>query len=737
MTSQNQQSPVQPADSGPTTFAGWLWFGLKAAEIRLRFILILVGMGLVIGFWDTITNYWEKWTRTAVTASGLGDGKEFYCPMHPNVVRPGLDPDGSVPDCPVCGMPLAKRNKGEPIKLRDGTISRTQLSPDRIQAAGIETVSVEQRPMVAELRTLGTIEYDESKMSRIVARVEGYLEKLYVNESFKELREGEPLAEIYSPQLYTAAQELLLARSVNNEQLVALAREKLRLLRIDDQEIDAILRAKNNKFQLTLRSPRAGHLLRKEVVEGDKVMPGQVLFEVADLSEMRLEIDIYERDLSLVKPGMKVEARVEGFPDRVFLGGIELIHPHLQGDQRTARVRARLDNSDHSLRQGMYATVRIVSPLLDTEPFHTKLVRGLPPAGTDKVTLASFQKVCPVTSFKLGSMGDTKLVKVGGRDVLVCCDSCAEPLLAKPAEYLARLSTVSEKGVLAVPERAVIDTGEQKIVYVEREPGTYEGVEVKLGPRSGGYYSVVEGLLPGDRVATSGAFLIDAETRLNPAASAAYFGASGGPQGAKAGATTTEGAKTGPRKAPTTADLAQIAKLPEADRKLATEQANCPITGEPLGSMGVPVKLILDGKRVFLCCKGCVKQAEGDPKKTLQTIEGWKKKPAIPDDAPKVAALKPVIPSRKLPSTEDLKNIAKLQETDRKAATAQATCPVTDEPLGSMGVPIKVMLGGKSVYLCCKGCVRPAQADAKQVLQKVESWLQEVAPASPPAAQKK
>lgn len=737
MTSPNYQPPELSPEHRPTTFAGALWFGFKAVEIRLRFILILVGMGLVIGFWDTITNYWEKYTRPASTATELGDGTEFFCPMHPNVIRGGLDPDGSIPDCPVCGMPLSKRKKGEPIKLREGTLSRTQLSPERVQAAGIETVSVEQRPMVAELRTLGTIEYDESKMSRIVARVEGYLEKLHVNESFKELRKDEPLAEIYSPQLYTAAQELLLARSVNNEQLVALAREKLKLLRIDDQEIDGILRAKNNKFQLTLRSPRAGHLIRKEVVEGDKVMPGQVLFEVADLSEMWLEIDIYERDLSLVKPGMKVEARVEGFPDRVFPGGIELIHPHLQGDQRTARVRARLDNSDHALRQGMYATVRIVSPLLDTEPFHTKLVRGLPPAGTDNVALADFQKVCPVTAFKLGSMGDSKLVKVGGRDVLVCCDSCTEPLLAKPAHFLARLSTVSEQGVLAVPERAVIDTGEQKIVYVEREPGTFEGVEVKLGPRSGGYYSVVEGLLPGDKVATSGAFLIDAETRLNPAASAAYYGASGGPQGAKAGTSTTEAGKTGLRKLPTAADLAQLAKLPEADRKLAAEQGTCPILGTALGSMGVPVKVVLDGKPVFLCCKGCLKQAEGDPKKTLQTIESWKKKPAIPIDARKVAVLKPVLPSRKRPAAEDLVQIGKLPEVDRKAAIAQATCPITDEPLGSMGVPIKVLLEGKPVYLCCKGCVKPANAEAKHVLQKVDSWLKEVAPASPPAAEKK
>ena len=88
---------------------------------------------------------------------------------------------------------------------------------------------------------------------------------------------------------------------------------------------------------------------------------------------------------------------------------------------------------------------------------------------------------------------------------------------------------VTDEGVLAVPEQAVIDTGSQKVVYIEREPGVFEGVSVKLGPRSGNYYSVIDGLLAGDRVAAAGAFLVDAETRLNPAASAEYFGASGGP----------------------------------------------------------------------------------------------------------------------------------------------------------------------------------------------------------------
>ena len=126
-------------------------------------------------------------------------------------------------------------------------------------------------------------------------------------------------------------------------------------------------------------------------------------------------------------------------------------------------------------------------------------------------------------------MGTPIRAAVDGRIVMLCCPSCQEKLAARPDYYLARMSKVTDDGVLAVPEQSVIDTGSQKVVYVEREPGVFEGVAVTLGPRAEGYYAVIDGVLAGDRVAAAGAFLVDAETRLNPSASAAYFGASGGP----------------------------------------------------------------------------------------------------------------------------------------------------------------------------------------------------------------
>src|SRR6266849_6320310 len=155
--------------------------------------------------------------------------------------------------------------------------------------------------------------------------------------------------------------------------------------------------------------------------------------------------------------------------------------------------------------------------------------------------------------------------------------------------------------VLAVPESAVIDTGSRKIVYRQASAGIYEGVEVQLGPRCGDYYPVVGGLRVGERVATNGSFLIDADTRLNPAAGSTYFGASGGPRetgGGSSPAQTSKGEEDRVR--------AGLAKLSAADRRLAEAQRFCAVqTENRLGSMGLPVKVMVQNQPVFLCCSGC------------------------------------------------------------------------------------------------------------------------------------
>lgn len=565
---------------------------------RVRFIAILAGVGMFIGYWDTVMNYWEKWTQPQSIASReLEPGHEFYCPMDPQVIRSTYESNGDVPKCPICGMPLSQRKKGEAAKLPEGITGRVQLSPERIQLAGIKTVAVEYRPVSKQTKTVGYITFDESRLSRIVSRVDGYVEKLYVDETFTVVHKGDPLAEVYSPELYSTARELVLAsRARGVADLVVAARNKLLLLGVSPQEIDGIVASGQPSPRLVIRSPQAGYVVDKKLVVGCSVEAKMTLFEVADLSTVWVEADVYEKDIPFLQVGQKVEATVEACPDRIFTGKLALIHPQLETATRTNRIRLKLDNPQHELRPGMFATVRINTPLESIEPFKSAAAKR----------------------------GRVALVGSGGAK--------------EPASY----------EFLVVPERAVVDTGSKKVVYVERETGMFEGVEVQLGPRQGDQYPVIKGLNPGDKVAAAGGFLIDAETRLNPAAAATYFGASGGPQSTgRPNTTSTPNQRQGDRApadqgkpdqpppdapgrpkpepkvavaAPTDEDLKNIEQLPEADRKLARAQRICPVTSAPLGSMGVPVKIALRGQTVFLCCKGCMGKAKRSPDEMLKKL---------------------------------------------------------------------------------------------------------------------
>jgi membrane fusion protein, copper/silver efflux system len=628
-----------------------VWFALRMVEVRLRFIAILVGLGLMIGYWDTIQNFWDRYTKPAVsTASNVASGTEFYCPMDPSVIRDSLEPNGSVPKCPICGMPLSLRKKGAPMVLPPGVVGRVSLSPNRVRMAGIRTSEIGLRPMETSIRTVGVVAYDESHQSQIVSRIGGYIEKLLVDTTFVQVDKGDALAEIYSPELYTAVQELRVASQLSNSNLSMMAREKVRLLGIEDQEIDAMLQSGDGKYRVVVRSPASGFVIQKMVQQGSTVTPGQMLFEIADLAKVWIEAAVYERDLSLVRVGQEIEATVDAYPNEKFEGIVSLIYPELDPATRTNRVRFDVDNAERQLRAGMYAMVTLSTPVQRTEPFDAMLVSTQMSPANREAAIAK-QAVCPVTGAKLGSMGAPVDVHADGQMVYLCCAGCESAIAKDPQKYLTRIRTVSDSAVLSVPETAVIDTGDQKIVYVEREPGTYEGVIVQLGPRSNGYYAVISGLLPGDQVAAAGAFLIDAETRLNPAASASYFGASGGPSsGDVSGAIIEANAATAampldtPRSTSTgesekvkfatsrltEKELAEIGKLSTEDQKLAKLQVLCPVTMQPLGSMGQPLKVTVGEDVVLICCKGCTNAVKKNPEKMLELVRRWREANAAP-----------------------------------------------------------------------------------------------------------
>ena len=309
--------------------------------------------------------------------------------MHPQVVQ---DEHGS---CPICGMSLAQRKKGETAALSAGITARVELTPFRVEQAGIRTAIVSYSPLIEAINTVGYVAFDERRMARIVSKVPGKsrVETLSVNFTGQDVKVGQTLAELYSPELNQAVQELINAagraqhsgepqsavgRSLlaDLEEMVRASAEKLRRWGITQPQIDEILRKGKGDVTIPILSPVRGHVYRKNVVEGQEVREGESMFEVVDLGSVWVQAQVYERQLALVDEGQVVEASVEAFPGELFAGRVEFIQPHLDPATRSVEVRFAVENRDHRLRPGMFATVTIKSPVADTPAFRSQMSRS-------------------------------------------------------------------------------------------------------------------------------------------------------------------------------------------------------------------------------------------------------------------------------------------------------------------------------------------------------------------------
>jgi Cu(I)/Ag(I) efflux system membrane fusion protein len=298
---------------------------------------------------------------------------------------------------------------------------------------------------------------------------------------------------------------------------------------ITQSQIDEILRRGQTESRLPLLSPIRGRVTRLNVQQGQYVTDGEVILEVSDLSRVWVQAQVFEDQLPLVREGEAVEATSFLYPGEVFRGKVAFFPPRIDPLTRTTDVRFELDNVRQQLVPGMIARVTLTIKVSELPAFRARRAEARARGGADLPLIeptVEEQKTCPVTGLKLGSMGAPIAVEVHGRKIWTCCKACTTKLIAHSSEYPARPAAPPDALVLAVPELSVIDTGERKVVYVETEPGLFDCREVVLGPLSGNLYAVLDGLAPGEKVATAGAFLIDAETRLNPAAGAAYFGGS-------------------------------------------------------------------------------------------------------------------------------------------------------------------------------------------------------------------
>jgi len=329
---------------------------------------------------------------------------------------------------------------------------QVEISPEQQQLIGVKTVRVSLKSLQKVIRTVGRIEADERKLATINTKIEGWIEKLHVDYTGRYVKKGEPLVEIYSPELLATQQEFIstlkwAGKQTGNEPVSELqkmltkdasaaldaARQRLRLWDISEKQIKHIEQTGKPVRTLTLYSPVSGFVTQKMAIRGMKVMPGEKLFDIADLSSLWIVADIYEYELPFVKVGQPARITLSYFPGRQFSSRIDYIYPTLSAETRTAKVRLTLPNPGGRLKPQMFTNVEI-------------------------------------------------RINLGKK--------------------------------LIIPESAVIDTGTSQIVYVDRGEGAFEPREVELGIKADGAVEVLRGIKSGEKVASSANFLIDSEAQL-------------------------------------------------------------------------------------------------------------------------------------------------------------------------------------------------------------------------------
>jgi Cu(I)/Ag(I) efflux system membrane fusion protein len=352
----------------------------------------------------------------------------------------------------------------EPAQKQDETPT-VEIPLEKQQLIGVRTIAAAIQPLQKIIRTTGKIEYDERKLTTINTKVEGWIEKLYFNFTGIYVKKGEPLADLYSPELWATQQEFInLVRwakktgkndvnagkagtsaqgenslnlstmlSRDAETILDSARQRLKLWDISDDQIKRIEESEKPIRTLTIHSPVSGYVLQKYAVQGMKVMAGEKLFDVSDLSTIWVVADIYENELSVIKVGDTAKIQLSYYPGKELTSKIDFVSPTLSSETRTAQIRFSIPNSGGKLKPGMFTDVELK-------------------------------------------------INLGNR--------------------------------LAVPGEAVIDTGLRQIVYVDKGDGHFEPRAITPGLRAEKLVEVLAGLKAGEKVASSANFLIDSEAKL-------------------------------------------------------------------------------------------------------------------------------------------------------------------------------------------------------------------------------
>ena len=300
----------------------------------------------------------------------------YQCPMHPFIIsdKPG--------NCPICGMTLVPVEEGatggtaaatgEQMKGIEG-MAAIEITPEMQQSIGVKTDLVKRMPLEKTIRTVGTVKEDETRISRVNAKIGGWIERLYVDYTGKFVQKGQPLLEIYSPDLVSTQEEYLLAlesrdRLKNSpfpevakggESLLESTRKRLELWDIPPAEIERLEREKKTRKTLTLYSPVSGYVMEKMAFPQMMIEPGMALYSIADLSTVWVEADIYEYEIPLVKVGTPATLTLASLPGQKYSGRATFIYPYVEEMTRTVKARFEFPNPGAKLKPNMYADVEI------------------------------------------------------------------------------------------------------------------------------------------------------------------------------------------------------------------------------------------------------------------------------------------------------------------------------------------------------------------------------------------
>jgi RND family efflux transporter MFP subunit len=490
---------------------------------KIRFFVMLFGVILLLGSSVLVSckkdeHVDHEMEMTEQQKSGEREILYYTCGMHPTVrVSPEDYAAGNV-SCPICKMDLIPIHKedqsmagmeGEVHEGHDDIESVLQLSARAQVLAQVKTEEVRFRHLFKEIKTVGEMEYDERNLASVAAWIPGRIDKLFVDFTGQNVKKGDPLARMYSPKLLTTQEEFLLALETYEKvkgsaqeetvlgarSLVESAIKRLNLWGINDDQIAELEESRQSRTHMTIHAPIGGTVIGKNAVEGTYVKEGENLYQIADLSHLWMQADIYEYEMSLIGKGQPVTITSTAYPGEEFRGTIAFVDPFLNPESRTVKVRVDIPNPGIKLKPGMYVNAEIDIHVHD----------GISPPSKDVY-------ICPMCpEVESDSPGE--------------CPECGMDLVKKEP---APAGTV-----LSVPKSAVLDTGARKIVYVEIEPGIYSPREVELGVEAVAdvegqrmkFYALLAGLEEGMTIVSQANFLIDSQSQITGQAEAVYSGA--------------------------------------------------------------------------------------------------------------------------------------------------------------------------------------------------------------------